>query len=169
MPAHNHPLDPAVQAEIKKHYPEMRARAKKTRNGVDHSPNPAAAVETAEGERLAEFESRWATGGLGFLGAFSDLLVDHEANELAAEFVRSKIRSAVDDSEVARLLAPRSTFGCKRLCVDIGYFETFNRPNVTLVDVSGSPIERIVPEGLVVAGASPGSSMRWSSPPASTR
>ena len=152
VPAHNHPLAPAVQAEIKKYYPEMRARAKKTRNGVDHSPNPAAAVETAEGERLAEFESRWATGGLGFLGAFSDLLVDHEANELAAEFVRSKIRSAVDDSEVARLLAPRSTFGCKRLCVDIGYFETFNRPNVTLVDVSGSPIERIVPEGLVVAG-----------------
>ena len=66
------PLDPAEQAEIKKHYPEIRARAKKTRNGVDHSPNPAAAVETAEDERLAEFESRWATGGLGFLGAFSD-------------------------------------------------------------------------------------------------
>ena len=152
VPAHNHPLDPAMQADIKKRYPEIRARAKTTRNGVDHSPNPAAALETAEDERHAEFESRWATGGLGFLGAFSDLLVDHEANEMAAEFVRSKIRSAVDDSEVAGLLTPRSTFACKRLCVDIGYFETFNRPNVTLVDVSGPPIERIVPEGLVANG-----------------
>ena len=152
VPAHNRPLDPVEQAEIKKRYPEIRARAKTTRNGVDHSPNPAAAVETDEDERLAEFESRWATGGLGFLGAFSDLLVDHASNEMAAEFVRSKIREKVEDPEVARLLEPRSTFGCKRLCVDIDYFETFNRPNVTLVDVSASPIERIVPEGLVVDG-----------------
>ncbi len=152
VPAHNRPLDPVEQAEIKKHYPEIRERAKKTRNGVDHSPNPAAAVDTGEEERLEEFESRWATGGLGFLGAFADLLVDHEANEMAAEFVRAKIRRKVDDPEVARLLTPRSTFGCKRLCVDIGYFETFNRPNVTLVDVSRSPIERIVPEGLVAGG-----------------
>ena len=152
VPAHNRPLHPDEQAEIKKRYPEIRARAKTTRNGVDHSPNPAAAVDTAEDERLAEFKARWATGGLGFLGAFSDLLVDREANEMAAEFVRSKIREKVGDPEVARLLEPRSTFGCKRLCVDIDYFETFNRPNVTLVDVSESPIERIVPEGLVVAG-----------------
>ena len=152
VPAHNHPLAPAMQADIKKRYPEIRARAKTTRNGVDHCPNPAAAVETAEDERHAEFESRWAAGGLGFLGAFSDLLVDHEANEMAAQFVRSKIRSAVGDPEVAHLLTPRSTFGCKRLCVDIDYFETFNRPNVTLVDLSGSPIERIVPQGLIVAG-----------------
>ena len=153
VPAHNRPLHPDEQAEIKKRYPEIRARAKTTRNGVDHSPNPAAAVDTAEDERIEEFEARWATGGLGFLGAFSDLLVDREANEMAAEFVRSKIRAKVEDPEVARLLEPRSTFGCKRLCVDIDYFETFNRPNVTLVDVSESPIERIVPEGLVVGGA----------------
>ena len=152
VPAHNRPLDPDEQAEIKKRYPEIRARAKTTRNGVDHSPNPAAAGDTGEDERLAEFESRWATGGLGFLGAFSDLLVDHEANEMAAEFVRAKIREKVEDPEVARLLTPRSTFGCKRLCVDIDYFETFNRPNVALVDVNESPIERIVPEGLVAGG-----------------
>ena len=152
VPAHNRPLHPDEQAEIKRRYPEIRARAKTTRNGVDHFPNPAAAVDTGEEERLAEFESRWATGGLGFLGAFSDLLVDREANEMAAEFVRSKIRAKVEDPEVARLLEPRSTFGCKRLCVDIDYFETFNRPNVTLVDVNRSPIDRIVPEGLVAGG-----------------
>ena len=141
---------------------------RRPRNGVDHSPNPAAAVETAEEERLAEFESRWAIGGLGFLGAFSDLLVGHEANAMAAEYVRSKIRRKVKDPEVARLLTPHSTFGCKRLCVDIDYFETFNRPNVTLVDVYRSPIDRIVPEGLV-AGGDVHASTPWSSPPASTR
>ena len=153
VPAHNHPLDPGVQAEVKASYAEMRARAKTTRNGVDHFPNPAAARETSEDERRKEFESRWECGGLGFLGAFTDLLVDHEANEMAAEFIRAKIREVVEDPEVARLLTPRSTFGCKRLCVDISYFETYNRSNVTLVDVSGSPIERIVPAGLLVAGA----------------
>ena len=154
VPAHNHPLDPAVQAEVKKHYPEMRARAKKARNGIDHFPNPVAAVETPKDERREEFESRWACGGLGFLGAFADLIIDYQANEMAAEFIRSKIREVVDDPEVARLLMPRSTFGCKRLCVDIGYFEAFNRSNVTLVDVSGSPIERITPAGLTVGGES---------------
>ena len=153
VPAHNHPLDPGVQAEVKASYAEMRERAKTTRNGIDHFPNPAAARETSEDERRKEFESRWACGGLGFLGAFTDLLVDHEANEMAAEFIRAKIREVVEDPEVARLLTPTSTFGCKRLCVDISYFETYNRSNVTLVDVSGSPIERIVPAGLLVAGA----------------
>ena len=152
VPAHNHPLEPAAQAEIKKNYPEMRARAKTARNGVDHFPNPAAAVATPEDERSEEFESRWAHGGLGFLGAFADLIVDYQANEMAAEFIRSNIREVVVDPEVARLLMPRSTFGCKRLCVDIGYFEAYNRSNVTLVDVSVSPIERITPAGLVVTG-----------------
>ena len=152
VPAHNGPLDPAVQAAVKQHYPQMRARAKTARNGIDHFPNPAAAVETGEDARREEFESRWATGGLGFLGAFADLLADHEANEMAAEFIRAKIREVVEDPQVARLLTPRSTFGCKRLCVDVGYFETYNRPNVTLVDVGDRPIERIVPEGLVAGG-----------------
>ena len=150
VPAHNRPLEPAEQAAVKASYAEMRARAKTTRNGVDHFPNPAAALDTGEDERHKEFESRWATGGLGFLGTFADLLVDHDANEMAAEFIRSKIRAVVEDPEVARLLMPRSTFGCKRLCVDIDYFETYNRSNVTLVDVSGTPIERIVPNGLIV-------------------
>ena len=138
---------------VLRHHPEMRACAKTTRNWIDHFPNPAAAVETAEIERRAELESRWATGGPGFLGAFADLLVDHEANETAAELIRSRIREVVEAPEVARLLVPHSTFGCKRLCVDTGYFETCNRPNVTLVGVSGAPIERIVPEGPAVEDA----------------
>ena len=65
-------------------------------------------------------------------------MVDQEANDTAAEFVRAKIREKVRDPKVAELLAPKNTIGCKRLCIDIGYYETFNRPNVTLIDVSES-------------------------------
>ena len=85
------------------------------------------------------FEERWAHGGLPFLGAFGDLLLDARSNEIAAEFVREKIRQTVHDPEVARRLTPTTVIGCKRLCVDTGYYETFNRDNVELVDVSESP------------------------------
>jgi len=66
--------------------------------------------------------------------------------------VRAKIREKVRDPQVAELLAPKNTIGCKRLCIDIGYYETFNRPNVSLIDISGAPIEEITPRGVKVAG-----------------
>jgi cyclohexanone monooxygenase len=84
------------------------------------------------------------------LGAYGDLLIETEANEMAAEFVRDKIRQTVTDPAVAELLTPRTVIGCKRLCVDTGYYETFNRPNVTLVDVSETPISELTPGGLRV-------------------
>src|ERR1043166_5761413 len=71
-----------------------------------------------------------------------------------ADFVRGKIREIVKDPKTAELLSPKNIIGCKRLCVDTGYWETFNRPNVTLVDVSDPPIERITADGLVVNGKS---------------
>ena len=79
-------------------------------------------------------------------------MVDQDANDTAAEFVRAKIRESVRDPEIAELLSPKNTIGCKRLCVDIGYYETFNRPNVTLIDVSESPIEAITPRGVKAKG-----------------
>ena len=86
------------------------------------------------------------------LGAFGDLLYNQAANDLAAEFVRGKIREIVRDPEVAELLSPRNVIGCKRLCVDTGYWETYNRPNVTLIDVGGEPIEAITPAGIRAKG-----------------
>ena len=74
------------------------------------------------------------------------------ANETAAEFVRAKIREIVKDPAVADRLSPKTVIGCKRLCVDTGYFETFNRDNVELVDVSETPIDEITPHGLRVGG-----------------
>ncbi len=87
-----------------------------------------------------------------FLGSFGDISINLEANEHVAEFVRGKIRAIVDDSAVAELLCPDNVLGCKRLCADNGYFETFNRPNVKLVDISEHPIDRITSKGLVTNG-----------------
>ena len=105
-------------------------------------------------ERRTAFETRWQYGGLFFLGALGDLLLDSKANEMAAEFVRGKIRGIVHDPTVADLLSPKQVIGCKRLCVDSGYYATFNRPNVRLVDISRSGIDEITPAGVRVDGAS---------------
>ena len=86
------------------------------------------------------------------MGAFSDLLFNPDSNETAAAFVRSKIREIVHDPAVAKILSPHNVIGCKRLCVDTGYYATFNRPNVTLVDVSDSPIETITSKGIRAKG-----------------
>jgi cyclohexanone monooxygenase len=105
-------------------------------------------MQVSEEERERIYEARWAHGGLPFTAAFADLFFDAEANRTAAEFVRAKIRSQVNDPEVAALLSPRHTIACKRLCVDSGYYQTFNRPNVTLVDVNDAPIVEITTRGL---------------------
>jgi cation diffusion facilitator CzcD-associated flavoprotein CzcO len=76
------------------------------------------------------------------------VMVDPRANDLVAEFVRDKIRSIVHDPETARKLLPSQTIGCKRICLDDGYYETFNRPNVHLVDLKETPIEAVTPTGV---------------------
>jgi cyclohexanone monooxygenase len=152
VPAHNKPLDPDYVRRVKADYAGLRQRAKQTMTGIDFDYSDKLALETPPEEREREFERRWQRGGLSFLGAYMDLMVDEEANDIVAEFVRNKIRKAVADPAVAELLAPRNTIGCKRLCVDIGYYETYNSPHVKLVDVNKSPIEAITPKGVKAAG-----------------
>jgi cation diffusion facilitator CzcD-associated flavoprotein CzcO len=152
VPAHNAPLDPAYVKEVKANYPAMRARAKQTMTGIDFDYSDVKALETPPAARTAEFEKRWQRGGLSFLGAFQDLMMSQEANDTAADFVRGKIREKVEDSKLAELLAPKNTIGCKRLCIDIGYYETFNRPNVELIDVSDDPVEAVTEKGVRAKG-----------------
>jgi cyclohexanone monooxygenase len=152
IPAHNGPLEPAYQAAVKSDYAGLRARAKQTIPGLDFNFNMESALAASEEERQREFEKRWAYGGLPFMGAFGDLLYNQAANDLAAEFVRRKIRAVVHDPEIAQMLSPSNVIGCKRLCVDTGYWETYNRPNVTLIDVSGEPIEAITRVGIRAKG-----------------
>ncbi len=152
VPAHNAPLDPGYVAEVKASYPARRASAKQNRNGILAAPREMSALSVDEAAREEEYRARWAKGGLSFMGAFDDLLLEREANFTAAEFVRQRIHEQIDDPEVADLLSPHTVIGCKRVCVDIGYFRTYNRANVSLIDVSENPIEEITPGGLRVAG-----------------
>jgi cyclohexanone monooxygenase len=155
VPAHNGPLDPAFEARIKADYSGYRQRNRLMRVGFgsDLPPNPQSALVASAEERETAFEQRWRVGGFAFLGAFSDLMTDLRANALAAEFVRGKIRQTVTNAATAALLCPRQPIGCKRLCVDSGgYYATFNRPNVTLVDVSQHSIDVMTRDGLVTGG-----------------
>ncbi len=153
MPAHNAPLDPEYERRVKATYAEFRRQARESRVGfvTERSGDSALAVPAAERER--EYEKRWRRGGLGFSAAYADLLTSQEANDTAAEFFRAKIRAIVRDPKVAEVLAPRGyPLGTKRLCVDTGYYATFNRDNVTLVDVRAHPIEAITPRGVRTGG-----------------
>jgi cation diffusion facilitator CzcD-associated flavoprotein CzcO len=152
VPARNGPLDPRVRERVKANYPALRARAKQGRTGLLYPINQVSALEVSRDQREREYQARWENGGLGFMGAFVDLLFDRQANDTAAGFIRRKIREIVRDPAVAEILSPRSVVGCKRLCIDTGYFETFNRPNVRLVDVSRTPVERITHDAVVVDG-----------------
>ena len=148
VPAHNRPLDQDYEAEVKADYAALRDRARLRPGGIDIEINLDSALEANHRELQERFEGNWARGGFGFIGSYGDLMLNQMANDTAAEFVRNKIREIVDDLKVAELLCPENVFGCKRLCVDINYWQTYNRPNVTLVDVSDEPIECLTPKGL---------------------
>ena len=152
VPAHNAPITPEVRERIKADYPGFREQAKQAYFGMNLDFNEASALEATPEARAHQYEARWALGGFSFLGAYGDLLLDQKANDTAAEFVRAKIRETVRDPAVAEKLMPHSVLGCKRLCIDTDYYETYNRPNVTLVDISGAPIEAITPDGVSTSG-----------------
>lgn len=150
VPARNRPLAPTVQQEVKANYKELREENSQMPFGwgANLGLREDSALDATPEERHREFEKRWQAGGLPFIGAFGDLLYSQDANDTAAEFVREKIRQIVRDPAVAETLSPDNVVGCKRLCADSGYYETFNRPNVTLVDVNETPIEEITATGL---------------------
>jgi cyclohexanone monooxygenase len=151
LPARNGPMDPEIEQTHKAEYPARRAAAYETPFGIAGFPPPVqSALEATPEERDAKYEAKWAEGGsISFLYSYTDLLVNKAANDTASEFVRNKIRSIVRDPAVAELLAPKDhPIGTKRLCLDTNYYETYNRDNVTLVDVRSSPIQEITPAGV---------------------
>jgi cyclohexanone monooxygenase len=152
VPAQNEPLTKEVLDEVKRHYGERRARAREAATGHYLIANDQSAIEVTDHERDAEFEFRWmgAGGGFRMLRAFNDLMINKQSNTLAANFVKNKIRSVVKDPVKAELLCPKDDlpFGTKRLCVDTDYYQTYNRPNVDLVDVKADPLVEATPAGL---------------------
>ncbi len=153
VPAFNGPIDPDHERRMTERYTEIRRLARASTGGVvSREANEQSALDVSHEERVREFESRWRQGGFAIGGAFADLAINKETNDTAAEFVRAKIRATVKDPATAELLCPRDyPFATKRLCVDTNYFETFNRDNVSLVDVKTSPIEEITPAGVRTA------------------
>ena len=153
IPARNGPLDPELQRRIKARYADLRERNKKMGFGFGarHPQNQGFVMEMSAEEREEWFERFWNNGGLTFGLAFGDMIIDKEANDVAAEFVKRKIRERIEDPAVADKLMPTSTFFCKRLCADTDYFETYNRDNVTLADVNEDPIETITATGIRTA------------------
>lgn len=150
VPAQNRPLSTAEQADIKARYTEIWRRLREHPFAMDFQAPGRNALDVDAEERERIYEEAWGKGGFHFLfEAFDDLQVDEVANETACEFIRSKIRQAVDDPEVAELLSPRGyPYGSKRPPSGTGYYEIFNRDNVRLVDVSTDSISEVTAEGL---------------------
>lgn len=111
------------------------------------------ATQLTPQEQQERLEEHWAWGGQAMVAVFPDQGTDIETNRIVSEFVEQKVRAIVADPVTAEALAPNAyPIGTKRVAVDLGYYETYNRDNVTLIDVNADPIERIIPEGIRTAG-----------------
>ena len=154
IPARNAALTDAERDKFRKNYPEIRRFAREdARNGIYAELPERGALEDGENERRARYEERWEKGGLTFMLAYNNLILDKAANDTAANFVRGKIAEIVTDPDTARLLQPDNhPIGTKRICVDTDYYASFNRPNVTLVDIRPDGIEEIRSHAVRVRG-----------------
>ena len=149
MPMRNQDLDPEYVAEVKRNYLGIREAARNSPNGGVRPWSTRPYFSVTPGQRRALMEDAWKNGGLAFLGTFTDLLTNEEANEQVAEFVRSKIDQVVNDPATAERLKPRGyPIFARRPCLDSSYYETYNLPNVHLVDCLTDTIVEITEKGV---------------------
>ncbi len=153
-PLGNGPISAEEQAKIKASYPEIFAKCKTSFASMVHDADPRSALEVSAEEREALFEKLYPGPGFSlWLGAFGDILTNQKANDLISDFVARKIRQRVKDSKIAEKLIPKDHgFGTRRVPLETNYYEVYNQPNVTLVDISETPIERITPNGVKTSG-----------------
>jgi cation diffusion facilitator CzcD-associated flavoprotein CzcO len=149
VPARNAPLSAEFRAYIRANHPEIQRVMHSTTNGHPFIIEDRSVFDVTAEERTAFYEAAWKKGGLQFRANFSDILLNKAANDTAAEFIKAKIRQIVKDPATASMLADIDhPYAAKRPPIDTNYFETFNRDNVTLVDVRAAPIEAITPAGI---------------------
>ncbi|SFL29637.1 cyclohexanone monooxygenase [Bradyrhizobium sp. NFR13] len=154
VPARNALLTDDERKSFRDNYPEIRRSAREDfKNGIVQPIPDRGALDDPEHERREKYHARWTSGGLTFMGVYNNLVLDQRANDTAADFIRERISEIVSDPETARLLQPTDhPVGSKRICVDTDYYATFNRPNVTLVDIKAHPIEQILPHAVRTGG-----------------
>jgi cation diffusion facilitator CzcD-associated flavoprotein CzcO len=154
-PLHNAKIDAGEMAQIRAGYPDMFKRCQETFACFLHTPDPRGTFEVTPEEREAFWEKLYAERGFGiWQGNFRDILVDRAANALLSDFVARKIRQRVKAQTVAEKLIPKNHgFGTRRVPLETRYYEVYNQPNVTLVDIKETPIERITPTGIKTSDA----------------
>ena len=154
-PLHNAKISTEEMHRIRADYPKIFARCQETYGCFIHATDPRATSEVTPEAREAFWEKLYGEPGFGiWMGNFRDILVDREANTLISEFLARKIRQRVTDPAVAEKLIPKNHgFGTRRVPLESGYFEVYNQPNVTLVDLTETPIERITPTGITTSDA----------------
>lgn len=148
MPARNHRYDPEFIKRTKANFKKIKEIMRNSPTGNGIQLRPISALSDSPEERQQVYEKAWEEGGYALTSAYYDLIINEDANKTAADFIRSKIKEMVHDPEVAEKLLPDYYFGTKRPILDTDYYETYNRDNVTLVDVKKVPIEEITPKGL---------------------
>jgi cation diffusion facilitator CzcD-associated flavoprotein CzcO len=149
-PLHNGKIYEAEMNDIRAHYQEIFALCSTSPGCYIHAPDPRSTLEVTQEEREAFWEKLYAEPGFGiWMGNFSDMLTNREANALASDFIARKIRQRVKDPVVAEKLIPKNHgLGTRRVPLETGYYEVYNQPNVELVDINETPIERITPNGI---------------------
>ena len=154
IPAGNVPLDDDTRRAQKAGYPERRRLSMASGGGSPHQPHPVSALDVSEQERRATYEKRWQLGGVLFSKTFPDQMLDLGANDTARTFWEEKLRAVVDDPQTAEWLIPTDhPIGTKRICTDDHYYQTFNRDNVTLVNLRVTPILRMDAAGVATSAA----------------
>jgi cation diffusion facilitator CzcD-associated flavoprotein CzcO len=154
-PLHNGKIGDDEMRHIRANYPEILARCAETPGCFIHAPDPRATHEVTQDEREAFWEKLYGEPGFGiWQGNFRDILIDRQANALISDFIARKIRERVKDPAVAEKLIPKNHgFGTRRVPLESGYFEVYNQPNVALIDINETPIERITPDGIKTSDA----------------
>lgn len=154
IPMPNRPWSSEEQQRIREEYPERRRISAYASSGTPHGTYPTKAVDTEPEERTEALWRRWREGGVLFAKTFPDQTSDLAANDIAREFAEERIREIVRDPAVAADLIPVDhPIGTKRICTDAGYYATFNRDNVRLVNLRREPIDAITADGVRTAAA----------------
>jgi len=151
VPARNTPLKKSALDRIKESYQSLRKAQRQLPLAAQKPPNRQSALDVSMAERKNTYDRFWEIGGLSFLGAFKDIATSAEANETAKNYLKEKIQQTVQDETLIRKLIPEHYLGCKRPCSDTGYYSTFNRENVSLVDAREEPIVSFSKKGIVTS------------------